>query len=649
MKTINATLITLGIVLLTTSGTFATDLTWDGGGGTDNWSTGDNWDPSDSDLTTDDTVRFFNTDMTTIGTVNSIVDGNYSIGALTLNPEDGTDPRDQGHTLRITADNSLTVTGSFRVGDSQSGANDYRTNVEFQGGGTLTVNGNVAVYNASNSYTNCDHAILDLSKLAKFNVNAGSAGAVTIGYGNEGRGDLILAQDNDITAGTIDVGRYCRMRQRNNYVRLGESNDINVNTFRIGADYHNGLVEFWDGLSEPGEVTLRGIGGDRVGTITIADSLGGKHSYTTSGTLDLSGGSADILVSNLYVGSCNYDGAFNYSTNGMNGSLILGDGVIDATHLRVGWIGGTGSVYPPKAVGTATLNGGKLIADTITLGDDDATNSDNVTGTMNLSGGTIEAQTIQKGSGNGTVAFNWDGGTIANKTDGDLTIGAGVPITLDTVADHTFDIDTGQTATVNGVIGEGAASVGIIKNGGGTLYLNADNTFTGAVTANAGTLGGSGSVDGDVDMASTTRLAPGASIDTFNVAQDLTLAGGTYYDWEASSADSLDLVTVDGTLFLEGTITVNLLNTTQTSQTTPPSPNGFLLFSAGSLDTSAFDGWNIVLNDYWYPIGTPEITMDGGNVYLNGAGFIPEPTTFGLLALGALAILRRRRPEANRL
>lgn len=616
-------LLTLSLVIpMLTINALGAELTWDGGDGSnDNWSTGDNWDPSDSNLTTDDNVSFLNTDMGSIGTVNSIVDGNYSIGSLTFNSRDDTSPRDnQGHTLQIASDKSLTV-NSLRVGSYPSNVPTYEgTNVEIQGGGTLTANGNVTVYNGCALNWTTDYAILDMRGLAQFTMDA-PTGSLTLGANNYAKGKLYLAADNDITASYLNVGLNSHANPATSYLWLGQDNELNVNTVRIGTYRNGGVVEFEETLVDP-QLVMRDVAGTgRVSRISVGDQYswdGHSIHVAVKGTLDLSGGTADILVSNLYIGIGNYDEEGRDVET--RGSLTLDAGTIDATDVRLGWVGdgvADGSCWTRA---TATLNGGTLIADTITVADDEASNHDRVTGTINLSGATIKAETLQKGDGNGTAVFNWDSGTIANKAGTDLTIGGGLGLTIDTAGEHAFDIETGHTASVNGVIAENSTPTGIVKKGGGTLYLNSDNIFTGAVTVNAGTLGGTGSVDGDVDM-----------------------AGGTVYDWEASSADVLDLVTVDGTLFLEGTVTVNLLNTEQTAQTTPPSPNGFLLFSADTINTDNFDGWSVVLNDYWYSIGTTEVSISGGNVYLNGAGFIPEPTTFVLLALGGLGLLHRRR------
>ena len=89
----------------------------------------------------------------------------------------------------------------------------------------------------------------------------------------------------------------------------------------------------------------------------------------------------------------------------------------------------------------------------------------------------------------------------------------------------TIEVDEGQTLTVNGVV----SGAGILrKTGGGTLLLNAANTLTGALAANAGFVGGSGSV-GAVELADGAGFAVDAAqgtpfgIDALSVAGDIAL------------------------------------------------------------------------------------------------------------------------------
>jgi fibronectin-binding autotransporter adhesin len=137
-------------------------------------------------------------------------------------------------------------------------------------------------------------------------------------------------------------------------------------------------------------------------------------------------------------------------------------------------------------------------------------------------------------------------------------------------------------AEVDGVLSGVLASAGggLVKLGGGTLALTAENTYgggttvdegrllvnngntaqsgtgTGAVTVNAGTLGGTGSIGGPVTIHSGAHLAPGESIESLDVAS-LTLSSGSILDFELDTVlgvDTSDLVNVT----LADGLTINL-------------------------------------------------------------------------------------------
>jgi autotransporter-associated beta strand protein len=126
------------------------------------------------------------------------------------------------------------------------------------------------------------------------------------------------------------------------------------------------------------------------------------------------------------------------------------------------------------------------------------------------------------------------------------------------VANGTANID----GTLSGVIG-GATS--LEKDGGGTLALTAANTYSGgtivsqgrllvnntsgsgtgsgSVTVNAGTLGGTGSIAGAVTVNGGAHIAPGASIESLDVAS-LTLESGSILDFELGAPGTSDLLNV---------------------------------------------------------------------------------------------------------
>ena len=76
---------------------------------------------------------------------------------------------------------------------------------------------------------------------------------------------------------------------------------------------------------------------------------------------------------------------------------------------------------------------------------------------------------------------------------------------------------------------DGGGGGSLTKLGGGTLYLNGTNTYTGCFTlVSAGTLGGTGSIAGPVTVASGAALtADEGSIQNFFINNTLTLNAGS--------------------------------------------------------------------------------------------------------------------------
>ncbi len=140
--------------------------------------------------------------------------------------------------------------------------------------------------------------------------------------------------------------------------------------------------------------------------------------------------------------------------------------------------------------------------------------------------------------------------------------------------------NSGDWAVLSGAVASSGTSGGLNKAGGGTLFLShANNTFTGPVNVNAGTLlvsggisngtaavtvaanatlGGAGVIKRPVTVQTGGRLAPGnQALGTLTISGNLTLATGAVLACDASGAAN-DLVKVSGTLTLPAAATVAL-------------------------------------------------------------------------------------------
>lgn len=105
-----------------------------------------------------------------------------------------------------------------------------------------------------------------------------------------------------------------------------------------------------------------------------------------------------------------------------------------------------------------------------------------------------------------------------------------------------------------GIIADGSGARKLRKYSPGTLLLNGVNTYTGATEVHEGTLGGSGTIAGVLDVKGNGSLAPGASVGTLTVAgnleiEDLANGAGTL-DYELNTIAASDKITVGGALLI---------------------------------------------------------------------------------------------------
>lgn len=134
-------------------------------------------------------------------------------------------------------------------------------------------------------------------------------------------------------------------------------------------------------------------------------------------------------------------------------------------------------------------------------------------------------------------------------------------------------------AILNGSI-TGSGSLNMSANEPGRVYLNGANTYSGDTTVTNGTLGGIGSLAGNLVMLGGTN-SPGAasgSLGTFTVNGSATLAGVTRMDLDRSQSPNSDRLVVNGTLAFGGALSVAL----GTGAASPQAGDVYQLFNKGS-------------------------------------------------------------------
>jgi len=129
--------------------------------------------------------------------------------------------------------------------------------------------------------------------------------------------------------------------------------------------------------------------------------------------------------------------------------------------------------------------------------------------------------------------LNLDGGTLSPLgSSANFLVG----LTNTYVRSGGVTVDTaGFNITIAQDLLAGGGAGGLTKTGAGALLLNGVNTYTGLTTVSAGALGGTGVINGSVAIAVGGTLAPGVSLGTLTVNQNLANAGTVFMELDASS------------------------------------------------------------------------------------------------------------------
>ena len=172
---------------------------------------------------------------------------------------------------------------------------------------------------------------------------------------------------------------------------------------------------------------------------------------------------------------------------------------------------------------TFTLNSG-----TVTVANNRWTKSTDGNGTLNLNGGTLVTQHIEDELAGGSLAVNFNGGTIkANKAHlkGLISHGSGAGLDV-TVGANGGTIDaSGYNVTISADLDNAAGATGAMTfKGGGTVTLSGAINYTGGTTVEAGTV----VVVPDVSAATALGAITVAGLEN-NICEVVRLSGeGTF-------------------------------------------------------------------------------------------------------------------------
>ena len=359
---------------------------------------------------------------------------------------------------------------------------------ELSGGTTTITNGSVAVTQDANLPVNGNtNTLLDLSGLNDFTYNPPTLtrnftvqpitnGTTAVNTLNLGKGGI-----NSITAAGVTIGGATGSSQgtaHQGVLGLGKTNNFSTTNFTVGGFNGSGSIAFQSGMTTP-VFKLRALDGSAAATLLkIGETSSGVRSG--AGTLDLTGGAADIVATGISVGR-----HIAGSNNGDTSTLTVPAGTVTATTLLLADKANAGS---PAMNSTFNQRGTANVSiDSITMGQSSAPTNPAAAvqfliPTYNLEGGTLTTAEIKAGTlstalglaaqvetatavGNITAA---GAGDVSVTVTGD-SIGAAIliPVTVannDTAATWAGKVRTalGLNATITGlytVSGSGTAIV----------------------------------------------------------------------------------------------------------------------------------------------------------------------------------------------
>lgn len=540
----------------------------------------------------------------------------------------------------------------------------------------------------------------DNGKLLIQNQGTVSAGSVFIG--NQGSTGSVVVND-----GSFNVNQKIRMYSSSSLTVSGNSTvtsagaeiGVTIDSFAANSSVamsgglwtNNGDMTIAQSSNALGSLSITGSGSLKNNGRIFVGLVGGEGLIMVSGGSLTNFGSLNIGVGNPYTSASSFGsgsliitgGSVFNSGDGTIGTYLGSTGSADisggiwsispfsnANGLYVG-SGGTGSL---TLSGTGTVIVG--VSGAVTLAKDS-----NSVGILNLgnggsSVGTLSAGTVTGGSGSATVNVNSTGnanlgqnftGSLAFNQIGTGTTtlgGANTYTGLTKVSAGTLALGTGGSlATNNSVQIDSTAKFDLAANNQSLNNVKANGTIagTGTFTVN-GTLSGSGTINPNTVINGTHSPGNSPGIQTFNGNLSYNAGAGILLQINGNTTNNspvvYDQILVGKNLNFNGLTTLNLDfgdtgSVVDWNNAFWQSSQSWTLYSVSgttagfvnlSLNTT---NWTDASGDLFGNVlsgGTFSLAQNGNNVVLNYA--VPEPSTYVLFGLGALALIiayRRRR------
>jgi hypothetical protein len=348
-----------------------------------------------------------------------------------------------------------------------------------------------------------------------------------------------------------------------------------------------------------------------------------------------SSSSASLAGTTYSAGTMDIAGMLSLADSIISGTTITNSGTITSISGSTNTLGGTltnNGTLAVEALSQAVINGNftNFASQTLTGGTYDVAgllafkDADIVTNAANVTLDGASAQITDLGSNNALSNLSTNSGSFS------LLNGAGLSTSGSVTNTGAMTIGSGSTLTTTGYTQTGGSTVV-----NGTLD-------TAIFTLAGGTLGGSGTVLGDLVLSSDGSLSPGNSPGLFTVNGDYTQDSLATLEIELGGllrGDEYDVLVVTGNMELAGTLDVTLYD-----GFTPSEGDSFDILDWGTLSgTFDFTYLPTLANGLYWDLSAMYTT---GMLSVSGTlQPVPAPGAAALVLFGlaTMARLRRRR------
>ncbi len=512
----------------------------------------------------------------------------------------------------------------------QAGSFMFNNGTQFSGAGQVVLSGNATFVGAYTTASN-----LSLASGGTFTGGDGSAGSKATINGNTRWTTGTLAGQWEVAATrTLTL-------QSGNYKYLSGSLDNKGSIAALDTLYlQNGNTLTNTGLYDlQADVGLAdgGYNGTLVNNGILRKSAGGGSSvlagvgFVNNGEINAQTGSIAFQSGNnrfnggtqftgagqvLVSSSATFVGAYTTADNLRltNGSFTGGDGTA----------GSKATINGNTDWATGTLAGQWQVAAgrTLTL---QAGNYKYLNGTL-VNNGSIAAQ---------DTLYLQNGNTLTNAgryaLQGDVGLADG--------SYNGFFINTGLLVKTSGTGTSGLANIGFANAVGGVVDVQTGSIALPANFTNLGTLKGSGSFSLAGLLTNAGHVAPGASPVTLSINGNFAQTAAGFFDVELNRAGVSDLLLVDGTAALGGTLALSCYGACSYAV----GDEIVILDSTGALSGS-FDAVSLS----GFGSGSFQTVYDQANTrvllrVVDSVSAVPEPASWALLLGGAALLALRRR------